>query len=249
MFAPSVNRSRALFTLSIREDDRVDLWCSADAFQMFFALDPTEVELHLGPMQPTPLQAEEVSALADRLDELMVDVEAVADASKPRPPWNRRDFYVTIGDRSWEGAMRYGFLSAGGGDRYTKPLDNLFPGARVFLYKPYPVKGYVGVGIVKERAKPVTEFTVDIDGQTVSILEASLADPEKVRHDAGNPALCEHLVRVEWLRVRSVEDPVWQAGLFTNQIPACKLRDRETIEYLETEFELESRADLASVTP
>ena len=35
---------------------------------------------------------------------------------------------------------------------WTKPLERLFPGARVFLYKPYPVKGYVGVGIVTDKA-------------------------------------------------------------------------------------------------
>ena len=37
MFAPLANRSRALFTLSVRDDDRVDLWCASDAFQTFYA--------------------------------------------------------------------------------------------------------------------------------------------------------------------------------------------------------------------
>jgi hypothetical protein len=88
----------------------------------------------------------------------MADVQAAGDAHKATPTWNGRDFYVTIGDRSWEDCERYGFLSAGGGPFWTKPLEKLFPGARVFLYKPDPVQGYVGVGIVKERARPVTEF-------------------------------------------------------------------------------------------
>ena len=127
-------------------------------------LEPAEVERQLGPAGPTTLQAEEVAALADRLDELMADAEAVTDDGKPSPTWNGRDFYVTIGDRSWEDAERYGFISAGGGEIWTKPLERLFPGARVFLYKPYPVKGYVGVGIVKETARPVTEFEVEVDG-------------------------------------------------------------------------------------
>jgi hypothetical protein len=186
------------------------------------------------------LQAAEVAALAERLTELMVDAEAVSHEHKPTATWNGRDFYVTIGDRDWEDAERYGYVAAGGGETYTKPLENLFPGARVFLYKPYPVKGFVGVGIVKEKSRPVTDFDVELDGQRISILDAPLADPEKVTHDAADPALQEHLVRVEWLRTRPVEDAIWQPGLFTNQVPACKLRDGETIEYLEQAFDVSS---------
>jgi hypothetical protein len=248
MFAPLANRSRMLFTLSVRDDDRVDLWCAAEAFQTFYGLEPTEVEHQLGGAGPTTLQAEEVMALADRLDELMADAEPVTGGRRAAPPWNGRDFYVTIGDRCWEDAERYGFVAAGGGEVYTKPLEKLFAGARVFLYKPYPVQGYVGVGIVKEAARPVTEFEVDVDGERVPILEAPLTEPEKITHDALNPQLQEHLARVEWIKTRPLEDAAWQPGLFTNQVPACKLRDRETIDYLEQAFSLE-KSEVAKVDP
>jgi hypothetical protein len=236
MFAPLANRSRMLFTLSVRDDDRVDLWCAPDAFQTFFGLDPNDVERQLGPAGPTTLQAEEAAALADRLDEVMADAEPVLEDGKPSLPWNGRDFYVTIGDRPWEDARRYGFISAGGGPIWTKPLERLFPGARVFLYKPHPVKGYVGVGIVKEAVRPVTDFEVNVDGRTVPILEAPLAEPDKVAHDADNPDLREYLVRVEWVKTRPTQDAAWQPGLFTNQVPVCKLRDRDTIAFLEDAF-------------
>jgi uncharacterized protein with ParB-like and HNH nuclease domain/predicted transport protein len=235
MFAPLANRSRMLFTLSVHDDGQVDLWCAAEAFETFYALEPAEVERQLGAAGPTSLLAVEVSALADRLDELMADVEAVADG-KPSLSWNGRDFYVTIGDRSWEDASRYGFVAAGGGPFWTKPLEKLFPGARVFLYKPHPVQGYVGVGIVKERIQPVREFEAQVEGSNMPILKAALAEPEKLSHDANDPELCEYLVRVEWLAVRPVEDAAWQAGLFTNQMPVCRLRDSDTIEFLEAAF-------------
>jgi uncharacterized protein with ParB-like and HNH nuclease domain/predicted transport protein len=238
MFAPAANRSRALFTLSVRDDDRADLYCAAEAFQTFYGLDPAEVERLLGPAGPTALQATEIAALSERLDELMVDAEAVTNGHGPRPQWNGRDFYVTIGERPWEDAERYGYVAAGGGEIYTKPLENLFPGARVFLYKPYPVKGFVGVGIVKEKSRPVTEFDVEVAGQRVPIINAPLADPEPVVHDAEDPKRREHLVRVEWLRTRTVEDAVWQPGLFTNQVTVCRLRDQETVDYLEKAFGL-----------
>lgn len=240
MFAPPANRSRALFTLSVRDDDRADLYCASEAFQTFYGLEPAGVERLLGPAGPTSLQAPEIAALSERLDELMVDAEPVTDGHAPRPPWNGRDFYVTIGDRPWEDAERYGYVAAGGGEPYTKPLENLFPGARVFLYKPDPIKGFVGVGIVKEKSRPVTEFDVEVDGQLLPILEAPLADAKAIHHDADDPERREHLVRIEWLKTRSIEDAVWQSGLFTNQVTACRLRDQETIEYLEQAFGLAS---------
>ena len=238
MFAPLANRSRALFTLTIRDDGRVDFWYSAEAFETFYSLGAAEVELQLGRVGPTTLKPVEISALVDRLEELMADVDVVGDGWELKPRWNGRDFYVTIGDRSWEDAQRYGFVSAGGGQFWSKQLEQLFVGARVFLYKPQPVKGYVGVGVVRESTKPVTEFEVDIDGEKRPILEAPLAEPEKLAHDADDPELREHVVRVEWLEARPLDDAVWQTGLFTNQMPACKLRDRDTIEYLERAFGL-----------
>lgn len=239
MFAPQANRTRALFTLTIRDDDRVDLWCGPHVFETFYSLDATDVERQLSPAGSTTLQMEEVRALADRLDELMADAEAVVSGDgQPRPPWNGRDFYVTMRDRSWEDAERYGFVSAGGGPFYTKPLERLFPGARVFLYKPHPVQGYVGVGIVKEAVRPVIEFEVDLDGRRTPVLEAPLAEPDQLARNAEDPELCEHLVRVDWQAKRTLEGAIWQTGLFTNQIPACKLRDQNTIEFLEQEFGL-----------
>ena len=128
MFAPLANRSRMLFTLSVRDDDRVDLWCAAEAFQTFYALEPTEVERQLGPAGPTTLQAEEVAALADRLDELMADAEAVPNGHKPTPAVERTR--LLRHDRrpsSWEDARRYGFISGGGGRCYSQSLERSSP--------------------------------------------------------------------------------------------------------------------------
>lgn len=45
---------------------------------------------------------------------------------------------------------------------YSRTLEQLFPGARVFAY--LPERGYVGVGTVEEKVRPVREFTTQIDG-------------------------------------------------------------------------------------
>ncbi len=68
--------------------------------------------------------------------------EADATAAKPgkagkaaKEPWNGQDFYVAVGEdehRTWADQLKYGYISAGGGKKYTSPLGQLFPGARVF---------------------------------------------------------------------------------------------------------------------
>ena len=73
-----------------------------------------------------------------------------ASKRKGREPWNGRDFYVSLGEgphRMWDDCVKYGFISGGGGSWYTKTLDSLFPGARVFVN--IPKSGYVGVGEVR----------------------------------------------------------------------------------------------------
>ena len=86
MFAPPANRSRALFTLSIRSDDRVDLWCAADAFQLFYGLDPASVERLLGPAGPTPQYAHDLGSLVGRIEELMADAVNVRTPGAPFHP-------------------------------------------------------------------------------------------------------------------------------------------------------------------
>lgn len=83
-------------------------------------------------------------------------------------PWNGTDFYVSFGEsthRNWDDAMRYGFISAGGGKWYTRTLEALQPGHRVFVH--IPSSGYVGVGEVVAPALPVSQATFDRDGASV----------------------------------------------------------------------------------
>ncbi len=237
MFAPPANRSRSLFTLSLRDDNRADLWVAADAFNTFYSLDPAAVEQHLGTRGPTTLSAAEVEALGDRLDELMADAVAT-ETAKASPSWNGRDFYVVLGERDWGDCSRYGFVSAGGGPVYTKPLEQLYPGARVFAYKPWPVRGYVGAGTVTGKPVPIRDFQVQENGQAKRLLEANLAGHDYFARNAESLELCEYVVPVEWAATRPIDDAVWETGLFANQMTVCKLRDRTTIEHLEQAFEL-----------
>ena len=87
--------------------------------------------------------------------------EGSTRAKQNKERWNGQDFYVALGEgphRSWDDCVRYGFVSGGQGRWYSRTLNMLFRGARVFVH--VPNAGYVGVGTVEETARMVREFTV-----------------------------------------------------------------------------------------
>lgn len=154
--------------------------------------------------------------------------------------WNGRDYYIAFGDearRDWEDARRFGFVSGGGGPRFSKPLLRLQPGHRVFVY--LPQRGYVGFGEVIEPAKRIGEFDVEIDGVRRRLVDAPLRNPN-IKADADDPERCEYVVGVRWDRAIPSESAFWEAGMFANQNTACRFRDRFTLEKLYEHFGVEN---------
>jgi hypothetical protein len=149
-----------------------------------------------------------------------------------------RDYYVSIGEgphRTWEDCVRYGYISAGGGSWYSRSLQQLKVGTRIFAY--IPKTGYVGVGVVSEPAVPVTDFRVHVGEREVPILEAPLAAPALEEY-ARDPEKMEYAVRVDWIRTLEKQDAISERGLFANQNSACRLTDRKTLETLIDRFGL-----------
>jgi hypothetical protein len=161
-------------------------------------------------------------------------------ATKPKQPWNGQDFSVSFLEdrRSWDDAVRYGFVSGGGGRWYSQTLQALFPGSRVFVH--IPKTGYVGVGRVTETAQPVRQFTVSLDGQVVPILDAPLT-ATRLGEDADSDELCEHLVRVEWIKTLPRDKAIWEKGMFANQNTVVRLRDQFTLERLIDSLDIDDR--------
>ncbi len=158
---------------------------------------------------------------------------------KTKEAWNGQDYYVNIQEepeRSWDDCVKYGFISAGGGRKYSQLLQPLQPGHRVFAYIPKNgnVKGYVGVGIVTEPSVPVDKFIVN----GTPILQLPLAATDMGKY-ANDPALAEHLVRVKWEKTFPRDKAIWEPGMFTNPNCACKLRNKFTLEKLISAFGLE----------
>ncbi|GAB2651196.1 hypothetical protein GCM10027169_16140 [Gordonia jinhuaensis] len=159
--------------------------------------------------------------------------------AKKQAAWNGQDFYVAVGEsrhRNWDDMRRYGFVSAGHGDKYRKAMLNLFEGARVWAA--IPSIGYVGVGEVEATAVPVTAFDVEVEGTSIPILEVPLRT-ENISEDADDPAMTEYLVRVRWIDTRSRDRAVWEKGMYANQNVVTKLRHSHTLQQLAKAFDVD----------
>lgn len=154
-------------------------------------------------------------------------------------PWNG-EYYGSFGEsatRAWQDAVKFGFISGGGGTWYSKSLKMLSPGDRIWVN--IPQQGYVGVGRVIGRATAALDFTVMQDGQEVPILAASTVGTYFAEH-ANDAELCEYFVAVEWLHTMPVAQAVKELGMFGNQNTVCRptaSKWRWTIERLKARFE------------
>ncbi|PAP75292.1 endonuclease NucS domain-containing protein [Rubrivirga marina] len=176
-------------------------------------IDPSEAEARPGPVRATK--------------------------AKKQEPWNGTDFYVSVGEgphRTWEDFRRYGFVSAGEGKWASQRMRALRPGHRVSAH--IPGTGYVGVGTVTAEARPSRDVTVEVNGQTVPLHDVPL-EALRMREHSDNDDLCEWVVSVEWDQARPASEAVWETGMFANQNPACKLRNRFTLDRLAEAFDLD----------
>lgn len=182
------------------------------------------------------------STVADISPELLdLLTAAYRDAAKGGPAWNKRDFYVSFGEndqRNWDEAVEWGFVSAGGGEWYSRSLRSLEEGNRVFVYIPKGngVGGYVGVGTVSGPAVMAKDFRVTRDGLEVPYLDATKS-PEAGQH-MDDPALAEWIVPVDWIDARSRQDAIKDSDFFANQNSATRLAHGYTVQRLTDEFGL-----------
>lgn len=176
------------------------------------------------------------------LDPEPTEVPAGRPSRRKSRPWNGRDFYAILGrvdsPGRWKIASKYGFLNAGGGSWYWKPLRNLTPGKRVFAY--VGGAGYVGIGLVTGEMIPARDAEVEVNGEIQSLLDQSDLDWWRENAASDDPELTEKVVPVRWLGTRPLNEAVRGKGLFASQLPACRLRDENTIKTVEAAFGLDS---------
>jgi hypothetical protein len=168
------------------------------------------------------------------------DEEVVSSrTSKKQPAWNGLDFFVAVGEnqhRNWDDMQRFGFVSAGHGDKYRKAMSNLFEGARVWAC--IPGSGYVGVGEVTQ-AVGVRDFYLENEHGPTPILDVPGLAAPTMAEEADDPENAEYLVRVNWLDTRPREQAIWEKGMFANQNVVAKLRQPFTLRRLAEIFDVE----------
>jgi hypothetical protein len=157
------------------------------------------------------------------------------EAKSPLESWNG-EFYVSFGKRgrSWDKAVKYGFISAGGGAWYTNTLKLLKPGDRIWVKA--PGHGFVGVGRVKGISTPLRDFCIGIDGKQIPASELLTDDQYKPVVD---PDREEHFVPVEWAETVSLDNAINEPGLFGNRNTVCApkvAKWRSTIDRLQHAF-------------
>lgn len=133
--------------------------------------------------------------------------------------WNG-EYYFSYGadtERSWEDAMKYGFVSAGGGSWYISTLKKLESGNRIWVNIPH--EGYVGVGVVTEGAKVASECSFVIDGKDTPFFDLPL---EANYHREAIPEKAEYLVKIQWQKIVSRKSAVSEYGFFGNQHTVCR---------------------------
>lgn len=159
-----------------------------------------------------------------------------------RAPWNGHDWYVAFGGslgRIWDDGLEFGFVSAGGGNRYSSKLRTVPVGDRVNVY--IPGHGYVAVGITLGEAQRFSAAKVHREGQWVSLAEQRLqgtyehTEPD----DAANDDLAEWVIPVRWIAAGPVSEAYREKGMFANPNPVCELRQHFTLERLATHFGLD----------
>ena len=149
-----------------------------------------------------------------------------SSTSPARAEW-KGDYYVNFGlrpdddphHRSWSDAREYGFVSAGGGERYARALSLLQPGNRVWVT--VPGRGYVGVGRVTTPAAHFNEFNVLVNGVPTRITD------DAVKLEATNAfeeEYAQHFVGIKWEKTVDLDKAVWERGFFAKQHIVMKPR-------------------------
>lgn len=168
------------------------------------------------------------------LDPMNAQVSATTTSTREKEPWNG-EFYASFGHdvivRDWSDAVKYGFISAGGGRWYSNTLDLLEVGDRIWVKA--PGFGFVGVGRVTGKKVALTDYEI-AGSPAIDVLGASYH-----REFEDDPERLEYFVPVEWKETVEIQNGVREIGMFGNQNTVCKpkvAKWRSSIEQLKLHF-------------
>jgi hypothetical protein len=173
------------------------------------------------------------------IDPVETESKATAGGTSAKGEWNG-EYYVSFGHyagRDWNDAVTHGFISGGGGSWYSKTLQMLSPGDRVWVN--VPRYGYVGVGRVTGPVVRADQFMVNVDGVQKHFLD--VAEASYLREFAADEEKAEYFVPVDWIDARPLNRAVSEVGFFGNQNTVCRPLTSKwdhTVERLQRHFKI-----------
>lgn len=226
----SLNESHQIIIVAASLDDSTE--------RIIAYLGERDVPINVLCFQVFSYGTEQLLSRAWLLDPVRTQVTAAAKPTGQNEPWNG-EFYCSFGhgeSRSWADAVEHGFISGGGGAWYSKTLQLLNPGDRIWVK--VPGSGFVGVGRVTGRVQPASAFKVRTSEGEIAVLDAAKRGSYH-RELLDDPERCEYFVPVHWLQTVPLERAVQEIGLFGNQNTVCKPTTpkwRSTVERLKEKF-------------
>ena len=196
------------------------------------------VSINVMTFQVFAIGDEQVLSRTWLVDPVETQVTAATNKSSTGEPWNG-EFYCSFGEgasRSWEDAVKFGFISGGGGQWYSRTLELLNPGDRVWAK--IPKRGFVGVGTVVGRSTIGMEFMVDTSEGKTSILDVSTSASYHSEY-RDDPERAEYFVPIRWLQTVPAAQAVNELGFFGNQNTICQPTTpkwRSTVDRLKQAF-------------
>lgn len=150
-------------------------------------------------------------------------------------------YYFNVGEgehRCWSDCRRYGFISAGGSPRWRDAISGFQVGDVFVAY--LKGRGFVGVGQITTRARPIREVLVN--GRPLLDHELTCSN---MRRGVECDDTCEYVALVEWIRTFSEGEARWKprSRLYTTtHVRASLEAQKETLEFIEAEFALNMRS-------
>lgn len=149
--------------------------------------------------------------------------------------YQSRICYYNVGEgphRNWDDYKKLGFISAGQGIRWRDAMRGFQKGDVVVAY--LKKHGFVGIGVLTDRAKPIREVTI----KGKPLLRYNLRC-QRMSDNADSDELCEYVATVRWASTVERDQAKWKAkaGIYTTtHIRASLDGQPNTIAFIEREF-------------
>lgn len=118
-------------------------------------------------------------------------------------------FYFNLGEgphREWVDCRKYGFISAGQGERWSDAIKRFNEGDIFAAY--LKKRGFVGIGKITQRARPIRDVKIG----KKSILKYPL-HCKLMADNEDNDQKCEYVALVEWIKSVDAAEAKWKSGV------------------------------------